>query len=452
MSYGFGTLINVPRPSAATMATATAPTTAAQIQETAAGSGGLTRRGLDVMKGMLTDGWERRIHAIQAKLLTDFGDQLQDAAALWPIMNGMIAKMNVKRAQKSGFIDVMYPPGVIVELGVPFDPKDLGSDAQSTLKKTYTPNDEQKFFATWVVYEASQRSLAHELGKSLRSVPDVYLDLVDPNIGIQKIINDRGSKMSVNNALALRPLAGATGTRAGGPIFTTDAPGLLANPIEPTEEELNNPGGLAAYYARGGFLWDRRAFDGKLKVAHSDLHWGIGYFLADGVPAMAVDSASGEDDYGYDFFLTVRPGTYELRIAAVDADWYAEVGAAIVSLLKKLGGLICGLQQQFAQIAPALLADTCHDAMTGQPCVKGAPNCICVPAPPSAGLAVGVANIAISKACAPGSPPGPGPFLPPPNPQIVPPPPKPFKVTPTMIAIGVGILGAAVLFTRKKPA
>jgi hypothetical protein len=447
---GLGATIQAGKVGPAILATkATAPSVVEQIQLTAEGSGGLTRVGLDKMKGALTNGWEQRIHATQAELLTKYRDQMQFAKDLWPPVAGVnFAKKFCERAAKTGYIDLLYPIGTIVEFGVPFAPTDLGSDHQNTLKSTYTPNAEQRFMATWAIYAASQDSLARIFDKRLASVPDLYVDLVDPTRGIQKIVN--ASNMSVMDVLKFVP------SGMNHPIFTDDAPGLW-NPIPATPDEVNNPGGLKKYYARGGFLWDRRLFTDKRSVAHSNLKWGEGYALCgEGIPMMALGSASGEDEYGYDFYFNISPTTFTLRVAATDADWYAEAGAAIVSALKRLGGLFCSAREQIKQISgDMLLADLCKDSATKKACVKGAPNCVCTPPLDSTKLAVGVANQVAERICNPSTSSKRSPFVPPPEPPVqVPSPPKPPDMIVgltkgQMFALAFAGLGTGLLLAKR---
>jgi len=151
---------------------------------------------------------------------------------------------------------------------------------------------------------------------------------------------------------------------------------------------------------------------------------------------------------------------WELTIIHNDPSWVTEVGNQLASWMISLGKLFCGVVAPVAkkQILQAQ-ADVCTDGQ-GQLCTRGTPGCTCRPAPSASTASAQNMNLYVQAAAAVGGefcdewnkeyadhpmpPPDPLPLFPPPQPKT------PFKVTPTMIAIGLATVGAAVLLTRKK--
>jgi hypothetical protein len=152
---------------------------------------------------------------------------------------------------------------------------------------------------------------------------------------------------------------------------------------------------------------------------------------------------------------------FEFALVYQEPSTIEKIGEFLGSWMEKLGKWYCGFigsdagKKQVAQVQ----ADNCINAQ-GQPCVRGTPGCTCTAPTNASTTSASNANLYVQAArsvhggaCAAWmdqeTPPPP---LPDPLPLFPPPPPEPkgFKLTPTMIALGVAGLGAAVLLTRKK--
>jgi hypothetical protein len=274
-------------------------------------------------------------------------------------------------AAQRGYTDLLYPIGVATELGVQFIPTEFQAHDEASFTKAYAPDQDQRFLADWAIYEQSQRAIVDwfinpsklrtgaaggGISEDYRLATDgnLFVDLVDPTRGLQRAVDAFDDKFhpSVNDILKVVDKNGAhVFTVARENVMATgyDFPaGFTTTPIPATDDELTKAGGLKAYYARGGFVIDRRVMAGKVAVHQTDVRFGKGYFSCNGTPAMEVVTLSGENSYGYDVFITVGDPQYTIRIVAIDAPWYSEAIGAIVDTIRALGNLFCGNKSQIA--------------------------------------------------------------------------------------------------------
>ena len=369
---------------AITAATGYKPGTAAiPVSTGRTGPVGWTRWGLDQAKTTeLHQPWERRIQALQAALLAKYGAQIPTAEALYGKVWG---KTYCEIAAREGYRDMLNPIGVISVLGVPFTPDKFKDNPQAVLEQEFAPTPEQKFIIDWQIYVAGQRTLAGVFGRELAQGTDLYRDLVVPTQGIERIVATNGRLATVDEAL--------------GRGFVTTAPGFSFPSIEPTAEERTARGGLAKFYARGGFLLDRNHLEGKSKITTTTLRWGEGYFLCpDGRVAMATKKNRGDNGYGWQVYVTTSPTSYKLRVSARDAPWYAELRDGVGNLMASVPGVLCTSKDVIQAANTDLIAELCVDK-AGKAVPKGTPGATCTGPTTSAQVAVGVGNAYLNFWC-----------------------------------------------------
>lgn len=369
---------------AITAATGYKPGSAPPVSTGRTGPVGWTRWGLDQVKStQLHQPWERRILGIQAALLAKYGAQIPTAETLYGKAWG---KSYCEMAATSGYVDMLNPIGVISVLGVPFTPDKFKDNPQAVLEQTFTPTAEQKFIIDWQIYAAGQQALARRFNRELKGGTAMYQDLVVPTQGIQRILATTGKAYSVNWATH------------DGQLVTT-FPGFLFPSIEPTEAERTQAGGLAAFYARGGFLLDRNHLEGKSKINTTTLQWGEGYFLCpNGRVAMATKKNRGDNGYGWQVYVKVSPTTYAMRVSARDAPWYVELRDGIGNLMASVPGVLCASKDVIQAANADLVAEICLDK-AGKPVAKGTPGATCTSPTTSAQVAVGAGNAYLNFWC-----------------------------------------------------
>jgi hypothetical protein len=338
----------------------------AQVFVEPTGAYGYTRQGLDTIKGNWYRELDRRVAVMKDELIKLFAGTLPPAEAIFtnPVER-------CRFAAQRGFTDTLYPIGVATELGVQFIPSMFQAEDEATFTQSYTPDKDQRFLADWAIYEESQRQLVNYfihpgefvrvdfpgIGESYRMATnaDLFVDLIDPSRGLQRAVDAADAKFghpSLNDLLKVVDKNGAhvfTVARENVQATGYDFPaGFTTTPIPATDDELTKPGGLKAYYARGGFVLDRRVLDGRLPVHQTDLRFGKGYFLCGDTPAMEVVTLSGENAYGYNVYVTVGDPNYTMRIEAIDAPWYSEAYGAIKDTILAVARLFCGNKAQIA--------------------------------------------------------------------------------------------------------
>jgi hypothetical protein len=280
---------------------------------------------------------------------------------------------------------MLNPLGIISVLGVPFTPDKFKDNPQAVLEQTFTPTAEQKFIIDWQIYAAGQQALARWFGRELAGGTTMYKDLVDPARGIQRILDTDGKTVPLKVALAQG--------------YVTSAPGFLFPSIEPTAAELEERGGLAKFYARGGFLLNRNHLDGKSKITTTTLKWGEGYFVCpNGRVAMAVKRNIGDNGYGWQVYVTTSPTSYAMRVSARDAPWYVELRDGIGNLMGSIPGLLCASKDVIQAANNELVAEICLDK-AGKPVPKGTAGATCTSPTTSAQVAVGAGNAYLNFWC-----------------------------------------------------
>lgn len=386
-----------------------------------------TRAGVGHALGYLMSQWERRIKQTQAELLTQWSSYLKEAKGA--------QKMSCRIGASRGFQTMLYPLGITVALGVPFSIDEI--KGKDSVTREYQPDYDQRFEADFAIYTTSQRMLAKLLGKSLATGTDIYRDLVEPNRGINKIISSSavGAKASVRDAMT-----------SGEYTYFIDTFGL--NPIPPTTEEITQPGGLKAYYARGGYLIAFAAARGQVVVSRVGLDFGTGYVLCGGVPAPMIGRVSA---LLYNAYVTIGP-VYKLVLKESERGLASQAVSTIASAMKSLQDIICGSQEILAQLnSNVLLAEQCV-LPNGMQCKKGESGCKCSPPPARQAQAIDAANNAVGLWCSRAQiqtgPLDPG-FTPPPVTPFNPPPPVGAWAIPWWLVIPLGVAAGAVAFGKR---
>lgn len=430
---GLGTTVtlNVTRPEDA------ANRTGADVAPTKFNDPMWTRARIDYRKNVLVAGWEQRIRGAQRALIETWGPNLKEASGGQQLACTIAAREGRKL--------LMLPIGITEALGVPFTPPELLAGDVTT--RSYTPDPDQRFEADFAIYAMSQRLLAglvKPTGSSTFRAPvqlglsegsDLYLDLIGPTRGIQKVINDRMAKPSVRDLM----VSGEWG-------YYLDQYGL--NPIPPTQDEITQPGGLKAYYARGGYLINFAATLGRVPVAVMHMQYPTGYVLCGGVPTPMTGVAG---DLRYDVFVTIGP-TYQIRLDRHERGATRTVLNALANFTAQIGKLWCSGVS--SMIGSKLLADSCEDEQ-GKACTKGAPKCHCQPPSSRQTSAVGLWSTGMSELCGrymnpndPGITPG---FVPPEVQTITnPPPPIGARTVPWWVLVASGLTVGAAVFQKRR--
>jgi hypothetical protein len=294
----------------------------------------------------------------------------------------------------------------------------------------------------------------------------------------QDYLEDMAKRVSVDEMITMAP------------DIKTYFVNFKRNPIQPNRWRTE-PGGWMEWIRNGGYpLSDKVAHAQSSIVADGSLEpilcesilcqcpisvqpWpyeGGGDFVAGGqascVP-ITLSKAAGVNTSGkwrpyVAIYQDMNNPLWELTLVYQDPAWYTKAAEFLGSWMEKLGKLYCGfLAPEVKKQLTKTTADSCVNAQ-GQACARGTPGCTCQAAPNASTTSAANTNIYTQAAMlvhgemcedwleeyADKPPPPP----PDPLPAFVPPPPelKKFKVTPTMIALGVAGLGAAVLLTRKR--
>ncbi len=384
-----------------------------------------TRTRIDYAKGVLTGQWQTRIQTTQAALLAQWGAYLKEAKG------GQRVSCNVNR--REGFDQLLYPLGVTAALGVPFSITEI--KGQSSIAREYTPDYDQRFEADFAIYATSQALLAELFGRSLATGTDLYRDLVDPSRGIAKIANDKFGSRSIRDAM----ISGE---------WTYNLPEFGLNPIPPTSDEITQPGGLKAYYARGGYLINFAATRGQVAIGKLGLRFATGYILCDGIPAPMLDRVSA---LPYFAFVSIGP-SYTLTLKESELGLAQKSISVVAKVMGVIQSIICSNQNAMQIANGALLADACVDA-NGKPCTKGKPGCYCTPTPARQKDAVALGEKLVGMWCAraqtPDVPIDPG-FKPPPSDLFNPPPPTDASSTvPWWLVVGIGLTTGAAIFSKR---
>jgi hypothetical protein len=416
---------------------------------TPTGPFGYTRWGVDQLKSAMTQRWERRIAATREALYTQYGSQMT-------VGNWRFPSQNCYWQGKAGYQNMLDPIGIASIADVPFTPQQLldSVTADQPLAITYAPSPDQQLHADFMIYVASQRQLATLLGGTLAATPDLYLDLVNPDRGIQALIN--------------RPRYGAT-LRANASIndvrskaaFGWYIDGFGMNSIAPTDEERTQAGGLAKFYARGGFLISEMIANGHTPVSTEFIRVNTGYSLcasdpnksgainAPSNPVVATSKALSTDDNArWNIRIAVAPGSYTMRITPQEYGTGTKIKAAIGAVMKQLFEIICMSQPVLQEQAnTVLLAELCVDSAM-RACKKGAPGCTCTGPTTGQQAAVKMGSAIAAYSCGHATTPGasmdPG-FVPP----VFQPPAEDVSKIPWWLVVGGGLIAGAALFARK---
>jgi hypothetical protein len=309
-----------------------------------------------------------RARAFSDKLLATYADKIPDATAIEGKVGGAQACRQARLTPDNpSSTRILYPLGVLEVLGVPFTADHWKDDPTKTLERTYAPTPNQQWLADVQIYTTSQRALAKAVGKELASewdLPNLWLDLAQPAVpgktaprGIQRVIDQKLAGYSVDGLLK-------------GGRWTISHPGYSLNPIPPTPEERTGKGGLRAYYARGGYVLELDALNGKRRLQARRLNLPVGYMRCtttqnakgDIVPEPApfvtpeVYSNIGHYGEGWDVFVTVGP-EYKLRVEARDPDWWTEGRGWVLSKIASIPGQVCK-RQELIQTATSLYPPT----------------------------------------------------------------------------------------------
>jgi len=345
---------------------------------------------------------------------------------------------------------LIRPIGVIDILGLPFLPTDLklGNPRfpeERTIEATVTPSPDARFMLDRAIYIKSQIDIySRYYGGDMSDYPDTEAYLASANF-------TKGTERSINEFVS------AVMLDDGKPWLTWLLDGYSMSPLTPTDAELTGKGGLAAYYARGGFLLSRTVAQGLQPVAPTGLQYTTGYCWSDkcgsssfvpGNDAIArVQNIAGEGE-GWLIFVTVGP-QYGIRVQAKDRSTAASVKNFITDLITKLPAAMCTVAP-FAQgwSASKLTAEVCQYPISKESCTKGEisktwETCKCS-APPDAQIsAVALGNGAMKFWCSKMNPDATAPPIgPPPMPE-----PSPFPWW--MVIVGGVAVGSYLLVTRK---
>lgn len=342
----------------------------------------------------------------------------------------------------SGNYKVLDPIGVIVELGVPFSPEELGA---GRLERVYTPTEDQRFLADLVVYGASQRFIANLLKPgALSALPDPGDPWRSPLYALLASVDPNSTFMQYFccTTLSVQQLIDRF------PTCKISLPNYSLNPDPPTRAELTEPGGLRAYYQRGGYILSTLAANGAEAVARASITWNTGYcacpdtVTGGGVPLATFNRAAGEG-FGWDVRLTIGP-QYKIRITPHDAPWWSEAASFVAGKLMDLAKFVCANREVIQQVNSDVLLKELCTGPDGRPCTKGAAGCTCTKPTTIQQSAVGVANTAMAAWCSriaeAWGPKAETPFTPPPPP--ISPARWPLVVTGLLGAIVGGVVAA----------
>lgn len=387
---------------------------------------------------------------------------------------------------QQGF-DILTPPGVINIYGIPFPVEELKA---GTLTRTLTPTPEQRLLIDWAVYVKSQALVAGLLaGKGCGKNVDVNMDHTwgsytnqDPAALVLRAIADHGANGSIR-AIVLACDGGSSSS-----AFTTYIDGYSLNPVQPTNEEWNDAGGLRRYYERGGFLLSQAVVNGKIKADSAasqggfptGIRYSIGYglcpdptsdfwniavgrayqpgdFAQGGTPISVVQGNDGDGKGWNVWVLNGRSASsptkgdhYTVSITPTDIGNVNKVIGAIAKVMDSIYKLICTLAPVSQPIAQeTLLKELCVDG-NGKTCAKGSPGCKCTQPSTAQKDAVGVGTAVMNYAC--GKLAETNQPIPPPPAQLPPPPPVVTAGwTPPWWLIGLAGLGAgAAAFSARR--
>lgn len=325
---------------------------------------------------------------------------------------------------KNGYVRVLNPVGIIDVLGVGWAPTEMGSDG--SLAKAYAPDTEQKLQADFHIYLASQNRLYQIAGSKLGNLspstskygpvianqwilgPEIKYDtltLVDDKSGSSlgpTVINSKRLKgWSVKKFLDeftdFWPVSKAT----DGSGYFFDIPGYGFRPNPPTREEYLGENGLAAFYARGGFLIHRGVVTGQAPAMVEQLTWNTGYCLCpNGTPRATWETAPGQDveGYGWNVYVNATGPQYQILVKPRSAPWWADVGQALKDAFNALMASICQSAPILNAINQAMASKLCVNAAS-QACADGSPGCVCTTASNPQQAKVQAATTAINLTC-----------------------------------------------------
>lgn len=279
-------------------------------------------------------------------------------------------------------------------------------------KRDYAPNDDQTFWTAWYIYLSS---------KSL--IMDQYASYWASRLVAGSNVNrDQINNPSINDMIAAVHDANVS------------IPGFAWNPPSPTDAELNNPGGLATWLARGGWLISYQIVSGATRLgdawtmavatnlpcacqtnrvetadniaAKRDFtingiaaSWPLGYVDGDGnIRTSGVGDANNPPTWETYIDIVSNPNVWHCEVRHQDPAWYTKVATVLGQVLEDIAKVICAAGPSFSQGLNTLAATKCVDK-NNKVCKQGSAGCTCVTPPSSVTLGVGLTNWWLSEWC-----------------------------------------------------
>lgn len=279
---------------------------------------------------------------------------------------------------------LLLPLGVAEMCRYPFSASELLSTGEDgSITRTYTPTWEQSFEASLRAYLTSQMGLLDLAGVVPPDniafedyvVSDAFLKAI--GTAFKGSINSllEGSSRGVMHmtpvgqvAVPIQPgfwvsaaakrrnqvnTVSGTNTPLVGDVCTVNcmADGMAFYSILPTQEELEEDGGLLKFYKRGGWIMSKAVLDGKIAIQQNKLNFNNGYFQCpDGKIGAAVQDVPDE---GHGWLAFVKFGRqYTITIKMKDRTTWESVKHAVGGALSDGFKLICKaapLAQSMAQ-------------------------------------------------------------------------------------------------------
>jgi hypothetical protein len=396
---------------------------------------------------------------------------------------------------------LIEPIGIVRILGVPFTLDQFNPDKGSNTlinNYSYTPTEDQRFLADRAIYMKSQILMSKNFGRNVSPGDDGGANVptgvspsfaleyyvangeLDPDRSIVGVIASggfgpqgmyHGKALSINSFITI--MAGT-----GFPGWTSKIAGYTFNPLSPTNDELNGPGGLLAYYARGGFLLYEPCARGQVSVEPTPtLRVNTGFCWCDkawfkrgwwnepgfsdpsrqsteykiwnmapsqGTPIPVAEFVPGGETNQQFVYINIGTGDkYTMSVKAMSSSALTKTANFLHDLAMWFSKVLCSIAPAAQSFNKSLLTESCVDIATGNPCKKGTQGCVCKPPTSGDKEAVAAANMGIQLFCKEVMPQ----TLPPVAPPLMPTPgSKDF--TPYLL-IGAAVIGGYLL-SRKQ--